>query len=66
MHFMAYSGGPHYMRSLYLLISVLKNGLFLEPILSFTVIVGLFICEFIIFEHIFGVPISRIQRGTPV
>jgi len=33
---------------------------FLEPIVWFTVILGLFICEFIIWEPIFGVPISRI------
>ena len=33
---------------------------FLEPILKFMVILGLFICKFIIFESSFGVPISRI------
>jgi len=33
---------------------------FLKPILWFTVILGLFICEFVICKPIFGVPMSRI------
>jgi hypothetical protein len=55
------TGGSRYMRSFYLQICVCaieKWPFFLEPILLFTVIVGLFICEFIIFEHIFGVPLA--------
>jgi len=39
---------------------------FLEPILWFTVTLGLFIYKFVIFEPIFGVPISCMQRGPPV
>jgi len=45
------TGGPRYMRSFYLRIrvnAIEKWPFFLEPILQFTVIVGLFICEFII------------------
>jgi len=37
-----------------------EMAIFLEPILKFIVILGLFIWEFIIFEPISGAPISRI------
>jgi len=49
------TGSPRYMRSFYLqfcIYAIRKWPFFLEPILKFTVILGLFICEFIICKPI--------------
>ncbi len=55
------TGGPRYIRSFYLQICVyaIENDPFLEPILYFMVIFGLFICEFVICETYFTVPVKN-------
>ncbi len=63
------TGGPRYMRSFYLQIWCICNcklTIFLERIRKFTVIIGLFICKFIICESDFSVPIYCIYRGPTV
>ncbi len=65
----ASTGGPHYMRSFYLgfhVSSIPNWPIFWNVSPHFTVILGLFICEFIICEPDFLVPIYRIQRGPTV
>jgi len=66
-HLWLYSFSSYRQPSLYaVFLSVISSicdpemASFLEPILWFRVILGLFICKFVIFEPIFGVPISRI------
>jgi len=47
---------PYYMQSFYLqfrVYAIQKWSFFLEPILLYTVILGLFICKFVLFEPIF-------------
>ena len=61
-------GGPHYMRSFYLRICVYaieNDPFFIEPILNFMVILGLFICKFVICEpNFFGPYLSNITRSA--
>ncbi len=63
-----YTGGGGPQHAVFLaaisLISDWKIAFFLGPILKFMVILGIFICEFIICKPIFGVPLSHITRST--